>query len=49
MDERNSLEFKYLLLSQRSNYEQLKKLATDENIIAQIDIFIKIIDDTLSK
>ena len=49
MDEMNSLEFKYLLLSQRSNYEQLKKLTTDENIIAQIDIFIKIIDDTLSK
>ena len=38
-DEMNQLEFQYLLRSQKSNYEQL---------IEQIKIYIKIIDDTLT-
>lgn len=43
----NQLEFQYLLRSQKSNYEQLLKMTNDENLIEQINIYIKIIDDTL--
>lgn len=49
MEDMNSLEFKYMLLSQKSNYEQLKKMTDDKKLIEQIDIYIQIINDTLSK
>lgn len=49
MEDMNTLEFKYMLLSQKSNYEQLLKMTNDEKLIEQINIYIKIIDDTLSK
>lgn len=47
-EEMNQLEFQYLLRSQKSNYEQLLKMTSDEQLIEQIKIYIQIIDDTLS-
>ena len=47
-EEMNQLEFQYLLRSQKSNYEQLLKMTDDEKLIEQINIYIQIINDTLS-
>lgn len=53
MDEdMNQLEFKYHLLSQLSNYKELKKLLTNgdtEQALEKLDDFINVITESLSK
>lgn len=48
----NQLEFKYLLLTQLSNYEKLEELLKNANIeqaLKEIETFKNIIKDTLNK
>lgn len=51
-DEMNQLEFKYLLLTQLSNYDKLEELLKSDNkdeALKEITSFKKIINETLNK